>query len=313
MTTKEGARLILRRVLRRAFGERRYRLAATVFYALRSRRRLKREHREAVRRCVESDSPPVIVYQMAKVGSSTVTWALRDAGIPNVFQVHLMHPDNIRRFRTKLLKLGWVRFRTNVDFNGGFLYKDIIEPGRKAKIITLAREPIGRNASFYFQNLHALWHAHDAHESVELSRLLSGFRDKFDHRSCLNWFDYEFKPVMGVDVYEHEFPHDAGHVRIKTDRYDILVMRSDLADSSKKRCIEEFLGVEGLSLAPKNVGSQKPYAAAYRKFLDALELPEAYVNDMLDSKYTRHFFSPDEITSLRAKWLRGNGAGNQPS
>ena len=305
--------MILRRVLRRAFGGREYKLAATVFHGLRSRRRLKRAHREAVRRCVESDSPPVLVYQMAKVGSSTVTWALRDAGIPNVFQVHLMHPDNIRRFRAKLLKLGWVRFRTNVDFNGGFLYKDIIEPGRKAKIITLVREPIGRNASFYFQNLHALWDADDAHESVELSRLLSEFHDKFNHRTCLTWFDKEFKPVLGVDVYEHPFPHDAGHLRINTDRYDILIIRSDLEDSSKAKCIEGFLGIDGLSLAPKNVGSQKPYAATYRKFLDAVELPEGYVNEMLDSKYTRHFFSPEEIASIRAKWLGKDGAVNQPS
>ena len=99
-----------------------------------------------------------------------------------------------------------------------------------------------------------------------------------------------------------------GHMRIDTGRYDILVMRSDLDDASKKERLEEFLGVEGVSLAPKNVASQKPYAAACRKFLDALELPESYVDEMLDSKYTRHFFSPDERASLRAKWLRADGA-----
>ncbi len=302
--------MILRRVLRRTFGERRYKLAAVVFHGLRSRRRLKHEHREAVSRCVESDSPPVIVYQMAKVGSSTVTWALRDAGIPNVFQVHLMHPDNIRRFSAKLLKLGWVRFRTGVDFNGGFLYKEIIEPGLKAKIITLVREPIGRNCSFYFHNLDVLWATEGAHENVEMSRLVGEFRNKFDHHGCLRWFDSEFKSVLGVDIYEHEFPRDAGHLRLETERYDILIMRSDLSDSSKAKCIEELLGIEGLSLTRKNVGSEKPYAATYRKFLDAVELPEAYVDDMLDSKYTRHFFGPEEIASLRAGWLGGNGTGN---
>jgi hypothetical protein len=143
-----------------------------------------------------------------------------------------------------------------------------------------------------------------------VSRLAGEYLERFDHRGGINWFDREFKPVLGVDIYEHPFPHDKGHTRIKTVRYDILVMRTDLDDASKKRCVEEFLGLEGLSLVPKNVGSQKPYAATYRKFLDALELPESYVDEMLGSKYTRHFFSPDEIASLRAKWLRGNSAGS---
>ena len=248
---------------------------------------------------------------MAKVGSSTVTWALRAVDGLHVFQVHLMHPNNLHRLR----KSGRIleRFRSDLDVRGRILFKGLIKPGLKAKVITLVREPIGRNCSFYFQNLDVLWEMADAHEKVEGAQLISGFHDKFDHQSCLRWFDSEFKPALGVDVYEHPFPHDAGHTRISTDRYDILVMRSDLDDASKKRCVEEFLGIEGLTLSPKNVGSQKPYAAAYREFLDALELPEAYVNEMLDSKYTRHFFSPDEITTLRARWLRENGTGSQPS
>lgn len=271
-----------------------------------------REHRESVRRSAQSRTPPVIVYQMAKVGSSTVTWALREFDGLNVFQVHLLHPDGLRRVRSRLRKKGLSGLRSEIDIRGRILFEGLIKSGLKAKIITMVREPIGRNCSFYFHNLDFLWDTPDAHEGVEFRQLLSGFHDKFDQHTCLNWFDREFKRVLGVDIYEHPFPHDAGHLRVSTDRYDILVLRSDLDDSLKKSCIEEFLGIEGLSLAPKNVGADKPYAAVYRKFLDALELPESYVNEMLDSKYTRHFFSPDEIAALRAKWLGRNGAGNQP-
>jgi hypothetical protein len=299
--------LILGRVLRRVLGRSTYRQAASIYSALRARRQITREHHEAVRRSVESSLPPILVYQMAKVGSSTLTWALRDVAGLHVFQIHLMHPANIRRVRAALRKRGRIleRLSSDMDIRGRILFKGLIKSGLKAKIITLVREPIGRNCSFYFQNLDLLWRIADAHENVEAAQLVSGFQDKFNHQGGLNWFDREFKPVLGVDVYEHPFPHDVGHVRITTDRYDILVLRSDLDDASKKKCVEEFLGIEGLSLAPKNVGSQKPYAAAYRKFLDALELPEPYVNEMLDSKYTRHFFSPDEIAALRAKWLHG--------
>jgi hypothetical protein len=268
------------------------------------RRRSRLEVGAAVRRASEGGGPIVVVYQMAKVGSSTITAALRDFGGMNVFQVHLLGSDAIERWLSGLRKFPLARFQTGVDIIGTLLYRGLIEPGLKLKIITLVRDPIARNCSFYFHNLDFLLGTKDAHDNVELPRLLSEFRNKFDHRGCLRWFDNDFKPVLGVDVYEHPFPHDKGHARITTDRYDILILRTDLDDESKKKCVEEFLGIEGLSLKPKNVGSQKPYATAYRNFLDALELPESYVDEMLDSKYTRHFFGPDERASLRAKWLR---------
>lgn len=307
--------MIIGRVLRLVLPKSVHRRALEVYNALYWRRQTAREYREAVRRSLASSAPPVIVYQMAKVGSSTLTWALRQIDGLNVFQVHVLHPENLRRLRADLRRhrYGPAWLQSDMDIRGRIIFEGLIEPGRKAKIITLAREPIGRNVSAYFQNLSILWDTKDAHEKVELTRLLNEFHDRLDHRRCLQWFDTEFKRVLGVDVYAHPFPHDKGHLRIETDRYDILVMRTDLDDASKKRCIEEFLGLEGLSLVHKNVGSQKPYAAAYRKFLDALELPESYVDEMLGSKYTRHFFSPDEIASLRAKWLRRNGSGNQPS
>lgn len=284
-----------------------------VYGGLSRRRRLRREVGAAVRRAVESDEPTVIVYQMAKVGSSTITAALKNFGGMHVFQVHLMSADNVERWRVGQRKLPLARFQTGVDIVGPLLYKGLIEPGRKVKIITLVRDPIARNCSFYFHNLDALLQTECAHEHVALSRLVGEFRNRFDHQGCLRWFDTDFKPVLGVDIYEHPFPHDKGHLRVANERHDILVIRTDLDDASKKKCVEEFLGIQGLSLAPRNVGSQKPYAATYRKFLDALELPESYVNEMLDSKYTRHFFSPDEIASLRAKWLGGKGDGSQPS
>jgi hypothetical protein len=304
--------LILGRVLRRVLGKKRYEQAVTIYGGLLMRRRLRREVNADIKRIVAGDEPAVLVYQMMKVGSSTVAAALKDFGGLHVFQVHLMNADNINRWRVAIRKFPLARFRSGID-TGTFLYDGLVKPGLKLKIITLVRDPIARNCSFYFHNLDILMRTEDAHDNVPVERLVSGFREKFDHRGCLRWFDTEFRPVLGVDVYAHEFPHEAGHTRIKTDRYDILVLRSDLDDASKKKCIEEFLEIDGLALVPKNVGSQKPYAEAYRKFLGALELPESYVNEMLDSKYARHFFAPYERASLRAKWLGGDGARNQLS
>ena len=295
----------LSRPFGQSLGLSRYRQARAILAGLRWRRCRRRECREAVRRSLEGPLPPVLVYQMAKVGSSTVTSALQSVGGLNVFQTHLMNPETIRLLRAKVRRRGLTRFQMDIDIIGRTLYEGIIRPGVKAKIVTLVREPIGRNLSLYFQNLDVLWQTAAAHEHVELARLLDEFHSRFDHYRAVSWFDREFEPVLGVDVYRYDFPREAGHLRIDAGRYDILIMKSTLADASKAKCLEEFLGIEGLSLVPKNVSAEKPYGATYRKFLDAVEFSEGYVNDMLDSKFTRHFFSPEEIAALRAKWLGG--------
>jgi hypothetical protein len=264
-----------------------------------------------VRRAVAGTTPPVLVYQMAKGASTTILRALERAGV-HAFQVHMMSPDVARRLHSAMRAKGLSALQMDMDIIGRAVRRGIIEPGREAKIINLVREPVGRNVSVYFQILDAVWQTENAHEKIELARLLEGFHEKFDHERTLRWFDEEFKPVLGVDIYEHEFPHESRCLRIERGPYDILLMRVDLDDSSKERHLSEFLGVEGLKLLPANVGAKKPYADTYREFMRALRLSEDYVDRMLDSSYARHFFTDEERRALRSKWLSGDGAARAP-
>jgi hypothetical protein len=261
----------------------------------------------AVRRAAAGSAPPVLIYQMAKGASTTVLKALERAGV-NAFQVHFINPDTARRLHASVRERGLSVLRMDVDLIGGAIHRGIIRPGRSAKVINLVREPVGRNIAAYFQVLDALWQTERAHEQLGLEKLIVGFYEKFSHDRALEWFDEEFKPMLGVDVYEHEFPRDSRCLRIRRGPYDILLMRVDLDDVSKEKHLSEFLGVEGIKLLPENVGAEKPYAATYREFLRALRLPEEYVDRMLDSRYARHFFTPEERGALRSKWL---GAGAQ--
>lgn len=261
----------------------------------------------AVRRAAAASDPPVLIYQMAKGASTTVLEALKRAGL-NAFQVHFINPESARRLRASLRERGLSLLRMDVDLIGQAIHRGIIRPGVEAKVINLVREPVGRNVSAYFQVLDTLWKTERAHEKISPERLIEGFHEKFGHDRALNWFDDEFKPVLGVDVYEHEFPRDSRCLRLGRGPYDILLMRVDLDDRSKERHLSEFLGVEGIELRPANVGAQKPYAAAYREFLRALRLSEEYVDRMLGSRYARHFFTAEERRALRSKWLGGGGA-----
>lgn len=279
------------------------------------RKGVRRFHfRRAIRRALESPTPPVLVYASPKVASTAVTHALMAVEGQTVFHVHMISAENIRALRDAMRRRGLTRARQ--DMNGledlGLsLGAELIGPRRPARVVSLVREPVARNISFYFQTLDVLWQAERAHERFSVERLLSEFHERFTHERGVEWFDKEFKPVLGVDVYEHPFPHDRGFLRIDSGPYEILLMRHDLDDRVKERRLAELVGAPRVTLAPRNVGAEKVYAAAYLEFLKRVELPEDYVNRLLDTKYARHFYSPEELDRVRAKWLKRRTAARQ--
>ena len=87
---------------------------------------------------------------------------------------------------------------------------------RTLKIVTLVRDPIGRNVSMYFHDLH-YWLAYyfsevrpDRDGARRNRPLIDCFRETFDHRYPLDWFDKELKRLSGIDVYEHAFDRTTG-------------------------------------------------------------------------------------------------------
>src|SRR4051794_39437103 len=100
---------------------------------------------------------PIIVYQMAKVGSSAVAAGLGRARLPT-FHVHRMDAGHLRRMREERRALGWsVPPVAPHDRLGLRLRQDLLERGGRAVIVTLVRDPIARNVSSYFEHLDFIW------------------------------------------------------------------------------------------------------------------------------------------------------------
>jgi len=258
-------------------------------------------YRFRIRQALASSSPPILVYQMGKVGSSTITALLRRSPQPHVFHVHRLNPEHIERLRAERRAKGQpIPERDDV---GLLLYRHFILAGCRARVITLVREPIGRNISSYFQNLDHLWRTRHAYQRLSLDRLVQGFFELFPHSTPLTWFDDEFKPILGIDVYAYEFPHGRGWLTIRTERYDTLILKSDLDDEAKAVCISNFIGIPPVPLVKRNASNEKPFGEVYREFVRSIRLPASYVDQMLNSRYARHFFSLSEIQDLRQKWL----------
>lgn len=246
---------------------------------------------------------PVIVYQMAKVGSSAVAFALARRHLP-VFHVHRMSPEHVTSLREERRRLGWeVGPIPPHDQLGMRLHREVFQRGRKARVVTMVREPIARNLSSYFEHLDAIWHTRDAHESIAMDDLCRGFVEQFPHSEPLTWFDDEMLPVLGVDVYAHPFG-DEDHRVIEGGRVDVMILKSESSDEAKSAALSRFLGT-GIVVTRANETRSKSKGAAFLRFRQALRLSPAYVDEMLSARYTRHFYSAAERERL-AKVHLGN-------
>jgi len=247
-------------------------------------------------------SKPVIIYQMGKVASISIKASLDNIHGLEVYHVHHLNPDYARELDNTKRSNGWKVEDSNN--NARVMSQALIEPRRPSKIITLIREPIGRNISAYFQNLDNIWQCENAHEKIHLNRLIKGFFEKYPHTIPLVWFDREFKETLGIDIYKYMFPKSAGVLQFYTDVFDVLLLYYDLPDVTKCTSIREFIGLKKFSLVKKNTANEKPYAEVYQAFLREIRFTESYVNEMLNSRYTSHFFDNDEIDRLRSAWLK---------
>jgi hypothetical protein len=237
---------------------------------------------------------------MGKVGSRSVTDSLIKHGLHPVIHIHRMNPENIQRVRAEHQKHN---HKPQNEKIGLWLYKNICGTDRqKAKVITLVREPISRNISAFFQNYQRFAGAKYKRSNFQTDKLIEQFFSEYRHEVPLTWFDNEIKQTLGIDVYKYGFPKELGHLEIRKARIDLLVIKMEIPDRSKAAAIAKFLDLENFQLKRSNIGYQKKYSEAYREFKKKIFLPQAYVDQMLTSKYAQHFYSNGELEDMRRAW-----------
>jgi len=227
----------------------------------------------------------ILIYQMGKVGSCTVSNVLDMLEGFAAFQVHNLNYKYIEQnpgiYGAEL---------------GKIIYNKIIEKELPLKIISMARSPIERNISAYFQNLHA------EKLRLDVDFLINDFLVNYFHFVPLRWFDNEFNPVTGIDIYSQPFDHIKKYDVMKKEQFQVLLWRTDLSNDLKEKVLSDFLGIENIHFEDNNVSATKKYSDKYREFVKNFHPDKEYLDKMLDSQYTRHFFSSEEIQQLYKKW-----------
>ena len=248
----------------------------------------------------------VVVAQMGKVGSQAVVASLSQAGV-RAAHVHFLDRASLR-WADRVYRQNWNPRRLPWHVWEGRHAAARLRAGERLDIVTVAREPVGRNLSAFFQ-VADLQFGIDLGDfgtgaaGADLVRLRSAFLEEFDeHERPLRWFDDELKRSTGIDVYRHPFDRAKGYSIIGSDRARVLVLRTDWLDETFTPAVHEFLGRPDVGLVNRNDSAAKDTGELYEQVQHRLRLPATYLEQMYNSKYARHFWTPEELAQARAAW-----------
>jgi hypothetical protein len=170
-------------------------------------------------------------------------------------------------------------------------------------VITTVREPIAQAVSAFF---HGSPRRRLLERSPSVEELATVLVDEGWVRTALRWFDREFAPALGIDVYDEAFDPACGYAVLSRPAVRVLLARQEnLRDAPE--VLGSFLGrPDAVPVPARNEGASKEYAARYRDFLSNVRLPAAVLDQAYNSRYARHFYADGELEQFRRRWTEGS-------
>lgn len=257
----------------------------------------------------------LLVYQMGRVGSTTVTSSLETLKLNMpIYHVHSLIKDSIDKteklYKDNFSHLGSIHSHLlQSQYLRGQLDRGL--ESKKWKVITLVRDPIAKNISSFFLSGLELVLNYRLEDKIKymntddiVKELVNLFSEKYHHEVPLTWFDRELKSIFGIDVYSSGFPKEKGYKIYQSKDVNVLLLKLENLNEVAREAFKEFMGIEDFNLVTANGADEKPYYEIYKKFLNTVNLPDSYINKMYESKYAQHFYTGAEIEYFKAKWRR---------
>lgn len=239
----------------------------------------------------------IFVYQMGKVGSTSLELSIKSA-------VHI-HAFYSRNYTCPIRLKGLAKFGVKHFFYRmeqelvNYLLRKAFKQRSHTKIITLVRDPQARDISMFFHDLDAYVFA--AHTNCLNTRkmplptrnqnadiLIDIFNHEFDHEYSLNWFDNEFLPMTGIDIYSYSFNKEAGFSLVENDKTSVLCIRTDKLSKCTEQ-LEQFTG-DDIELNWENKAQDKWYESIYHQFKSIYKTTDGLLIKQKSSKFYKHFF-----------------------
>lgn len=249
---------------------------------------------------------PIIVYQMGKVGSTTVYISLKRLQL-DVPLYHLHFLSDLDKMQ------GVVQAQVNhtialqLNETARKIRREMEQsPQRKWNLIALTRTPVPRLISVFFQNLGNYFPEAAARYqagALPLDEVTNYFIYRFREGWAENWFDRQMKEPFGLDVFAESFDRERGYQIYTHNSLRLLVLRLEDLNAVGPAAMHEFLNIPDFSVRNRNVGEGKPTGTLYRDFIATLRLPPARIQELHSSRYAQHFYTPQELEASIARWV----------
>ncbi|MEG4985341.1 putative capsular polysaccharide synthesis family protein [Microcoleus sp. BR0-C5] len=222
-----------------------------------------------------------LVYTMGKVGSTSISMSLKKYAL-QVYDIHFLDETYLHNNMHK-----------GHCVDGYFVLKNWL--GKPLKVISLVRNPIDVNIGGFFQNIE-IYYPHLTREQIQ-QLTFEELIDKFwtlNSNYPLGWFEREFNKSFNFDVYSQPFSI-LGWKTYFHQSYHILIMQAELIDSQKQEILRGFTGMIDFEIENHNISSQKWYGNLSKNFNKNLVISEEYLDKMLKSQFTKHFYTSSQI------------------
>jgi len=226
----------------------------------------------------------IIIYQMGKVGSTSIVHALREKKL-NPLHLHWIgSKEPIAEFPTNSLDV-----YNNINNNYA--------------IMVIVRDPMARNLSAFFQRIRR-W-ASKKPEEMTAKELQKDFIEKYDVTYPDKWFDKELKEYFKLDINKKKFNKDKGYSIYEVETNRILLITLEKARNKLGKAIKDFIGLENVEMQRIGAYEDRKVGANLKgKYSDMKKLiyPKEFIEKNYNLKYVKKFYTTKEINLFKSKW-----------
>ena len=250
---------------------------------------------------------PVLIYQMGKVGSSSIFESLQNHALPgSIHHLHLLSKSKLEISKRQHLANNR---KPPLEVEHGFAVRQFLDvhPEADVLVITAVREPVAQLVSTFFQTFEIkfsdLVFADGSWDTDQLIHELQQQIEQYDpanHWNC-NWFDIDFLPALGIDIYEFPFDQESGSVVLEKANLKVLCLQLE-TNERWSDAIARFLGLANFSLKRSNDSKNKHYGSIYNETIASLSLSDESLDRIYSTKFARHFYTAEMLRRFKHRW-----------
>ena len=270
--------------------------------------RLNKEHQNqlyAFKEFLRALPRPILIYQMAKVGSTSVYRSLRTAGFYPL-HVHYVTEESRRHGFESYLRRG--ESPPIHLYVSRMLRPYLRYTSHRLKVISLVRDPVARYVSRQYQTADYLSDACTDDSDVvtgNVERTRQNIREQLAGPDAMDytfgWFDRQIEAVLDVDVMAEPFDKERGFGLYEGPRADVLVLKLERLSDLLPTVVSDLVGRE-LQVTQANVRRRTKSGEEYARVKRELSLPAETIDRIYGHEWVRHFYTRDEIEAFRSRW-----------